>query len=73
MELPIKEEEINAILGRTFTDSLNKLEVKILSVEIRLLHHMVTKLFVSRSDRHDLLSGRDICIIYHVIDRKSVV
>ena len=67
MELPIKEEGINVILGRTFTESLNKLEAKILSIEMRLLHHIVTKLFVPKSGRHDLLSGRDICIIYHVI------
>ena len=67
MELPIKEERINIILGRIYTGSLNKLEAKILSVEMRLLHHMVTKLFVLKSGRHDLLSGRDICIMYHVI------
>ena len=66
MELSIKE-GINVILGRTFTRSLNRLEAKILSVKIRLLHHMVTKLFVPGSGRHDLLSGRDICIMYHVI------
>ena len=34
---------------------------------MRLLHHLVTKLFIPRSGRHDLLSGRDICIMYHVI------
>ena len=67
MELPIKEEGINVILGRTFIKNLNKLEAKILSIEMRLLHHMVTKLFFPRSGRHDLLSGRDICIMYHVI------
>ena len=67
MELPVKEEGINVILGRTFTGSLNKLEAKILSIEMRLLHQMVTKLFFSRSGRHDLLSGRDICIMYHII------
>ena len=67
MELPIKEEGISVILGRTFTENLNKLEAKIFSVEMRLLHHMVIKLFVPRSGRHDLLSGRDICIMYHVI------
>ena len=63
MELSIKEEGINIILGRTYTGSLNKLEVKIFSVEMRLLHHLVTKLFVLRSGRHDFLSGRDICIM----------
>ena len=67
MELPIKEEGINVILGRTYIGSLNKLEAKILSIEMRLLHHLITKLFVPRSGRHDLLSGRDICIMYHVI------
>ena len=67
MELSIKEEGLSAILGRVFTENLNKLEVKILSVEMRLLHHMVTKLFVPRSARYDLLSGRNICIMYHVI------
>ena len=46
LELPIKKEGISAILGRTFTENLNKLEAKILSIEMRLLHHMVTKPFV---------------------------
>ena len=36
MELPIKEEGINVILRRTYTGSLNKLEAKILSIEMRL-------------------------------------
>ena len=30
MELPIKEEGLSAILGRAFTENLNKLEAKIL-------------------------------------------
>ena len=72
MELPIKEEGLSVILGRAFTKNLNKLEARILSVEMRLLHHMVTKLFVPRSGRHDLLSGRDICIMYHVIIETSL-
>ena len=42
MKLSVKEEGINIILGRTFTGSLNKLEAKFLSIEMRLLHHMVT-------------------------------
>ena len=57
MELPVKEEGINVILGGTYSGSLNKLEAKILSIEIRILHQLVTKLFFPRSDRHDLLSG----------------
>ena len=72
MELPIKEEGINIILGRTYTGSLNKLEAKIFSAEMRLLHHLVTKLFVPKSGRHDLLSGRNICIMYHVITQTSL-
>ena len=67
IELSIKEEGINVILGKTYTESLNKLKAKTFSIEMRLLYHLVTKLFVPRSGRHDLLSGRDICIIYHVI------
>ena len=56
MELPVKEEGINVILGRTYSGSLNKLEAKILSIEMRILHQLVTKLFFPRSGRHDLLS-----------------
>ena len=67
MELSIKDKGLSAILGRAFTENLNKLEAKIFSIEMRLLHHMITKLFIPRSDKHDLLSGRDICIMYHVI------
>ena len=57
MELPIKEERINIILGRIYTGSLNKLEAKILSIEMRLLHHLVTKLFVPKSGRHTFYLG----------------
>ena len=39
MELPIKEEGINVILERTFIKNLNKLEAKILSIEMRQLSH----------------------------------
>ena len=67
MKLLIKEEGLSVILGRAFTKKLNKLETRILSIEMRLLHHMVTKLFIPRSGRHNLLSGKDICIMYHVI------
>ncbi|EHA8591530.1 hypothetical protein COCNU_scaffold069186G000010 [Cocos nucifera] len=67
MKLTHKKEGLRAILGRKFEENLNKLEAKILSMEMRLLNHMVTKLFISRSGRHDLLSSRDICIMYHMI------
>ena len=49
IELLIKEERINIILGRTYTENLNKLEAKIFFIEMRLLHHLVTKL---RSEEH---------------------
>ena len=67
MELPVKEEGISVILRETYSGSLNKLEAKILSIEMRILHQMVTKLFFPRSGRHDLLSSRDVCIMFHVI------
>ena len=38
MKLPIKEEGIRIILGETYSGSLNKLEAKILSIEMRILH-----------------------------------
>ena len=63
----MKEEGISVILGGTYIGSLNKLESKILSIEMRILHQLVTKLFFPRSGRHDLLSSRDICIMFHVI------
>ena len=67
MELPVKEEGISVIFGGTYQGNLNKLEAKILPIEMRILHQMVTKLFFPRSGRHDLLSGRDICIMFHII------
>ena len=67
MELPIKEEGIRIILGEAFSGSLNRLEAKLLSIEMRVLHQIVTKLFFPRSGRHDLLSGRDVCVIFHII------
>ena len=42
-------------------------EAKDLSVEMRLLHHMVSKIFFSREERYDLMTGRDICLMHHVV------
>ena len=51
MKLPVKEEGINVILGGTYSGSLNKLEAKILSIEMRILHQLVTKLLDRKSTR----------------------
>ena len=34
---------------------------------MRVLHQIVTKLFFPRSGRHDLLSDRDVCVMFHII------
>ena len=44
-ELPKKEIGHRTILGRDDVEGLLKIEVKYLSVEMRLLHHMVSRIF----------------------------
>ena len=45
MELPNKENEFRRILESGHVGDLSKLDVKLLSIEMRLPHHMVTNYF----------------------------
>ena len=49
-ELPKKEIGLRTILGRDDVEGLLKIEAKDLSVEMRLLHHMVLEFFFSEGE-----------------------
>ena len=49
-ELPRKEDGLRSILGRHDAAGFMKLETKDLSVEMRLLHHMVSRIFFPREE-----------------------
>ena len=66
-ELPKKKIGLRTILGRDDVEGFLKIEAKDLSVKMRLLHHMVSKIFFSREGRYDLMTGRDICLMHHVV------
>ena len=34
---------------------------------MRLLHHMVSKIFFPKGERYDLMTSRDICLMHHVV------
>ena len=66
-ELPKKEVGLRTIFERDDVEGFLKIEAKDLSVEMRLLHHMVSRIFSSRGGRYDLMTGRDICLMHHVV------
>ena len=66
-ELPRKEIRLRTILGREDVEEFMKIEAKNLSVEMRLLHHMVSRIFFPRGRRYDLMTGRDICLMHHIV------
>ena len=43
---------------------------KHLSTEHRLLHHMVSKIFIPRTDRFDYLNKNDVGILYYILKRE---
>ena len=52
--------------------SFMKIEAKDLSVEMRLLHHMISRIFFPRGRRYDLMTGWDICLMHHVISESPL-
>ena len=66
-ELSRKEIGLKTILGREDVEWFIKIEAKDLSVEMRLLHHMIFMIFFPREGRYDLMTGRDICLMHYVV------
>ena len=66
-ELLIKEDDFRTISEDGDIGKLSNLDAKALSVEMKLLHRIMTKLFFPKVGRHDFISGRDICVMHHIV------
>ena len=66
-KLPKKKIGLRTILGRDNVEGFLKIEAMDLSVEMKLLHHMVSRIFFPRGGRYDLMTSKDICLMHHVI------
>ena len=71
-ELSRKEDGLRMILGRDDIKGFIKIEAKNLSVEMKLLHHMIFMIFFPRGGRYDLMTGWNICLMHHVVSESPL-
>lgn len=55
------------ILGREEVEQFVKLQAKDLNAEVRLLHIIICWILLHRSGRFDLITERDIVLMYHIV------
>ena len=58
---------LKAILERDDVDIMEELFANQLSMEMRLLHHIIRRILFSKIDRFDFISETDAIIIQHII------
>ncbi|EHA8586597.1 putative pentatricopeptide repeat-containing protein, chloroplastic [Cocos nucifera] len=62
-----KEEGLRSILQNDDIYGIEKLDaIGDLSMEMRVLHHIICTIFFLRADRFDFVSGRDLCM-HHIV------
>ena len=54
-------------MDRDDEEEVKKVEARDFDVEKRLLHHIVSKIVLPRSERFDLVTNRDIVVMYHIL------
>ncbi|XP_038972044.1 uncharacterized protein LOC120104630 [Phoenix dactylifera] len=59
---------IQYLLGTENVSPLEQISANRLSVENRLLHHIVSRILFSKTGRFDFVSERDILVIFHILN-----
>ena len=63
-----REMTLRLILGREDVGTLDVISANQLSVEMHLLHSIVTHILILKIRRFDFLSGRDLIIMHYILD-----
>ena len=63
--LPDKQDGLKAIVGRD--DVVGDMLAHTLSLEMRLLHHMIGGIFIPKLGQFDFISERELMVMYHII------
>ena len=64
-KLSDKKTRLRLIVGRD--DIVGDVLVPTLSVEMRVLHHIIGGIFIPKLGRHDFIFERELCMIYLMV------
>ena len=60
-----KKTGLRLIIGRD--DIIGDVLAPTLSVEMRVLHHIIGEIFILKLGRYDFVSKKELCMMYHII------
>lgn len=67
-----KIEKLNFCLDRDDEEELKRVEARDFNVKKRLLHYIVYKFFLPKSESFDLVIDKDIVVMYHILKEISI-
>ena len=68
--VPSRRESLAVIMNNEDIDIDKDYFIRYFSPQMRLLHHIVNKIFFPKIDRFDFVTQRDIYIMYHILLKK---
>ena len=72
MTLSRKVDGLKAILERSNVTSLKNLQANLLSMEIRLLHNIVSRIFFPKIGRFDWVNEKDTAFMFFLIKGEQI-
>ena len=67
-----REATLRLILGRDQVNPLKVVSVNQLAIEMRLLHSIISHILISKTDRFDFLSERDLIMMHYILGGRLV-
>lgn len=60
------------ILSQEDVTAIDEILTNQLFIELRLLHHIISRIFLPRIRRFDFVTRKDIAIMYHIIKKIQI-
>ena len=70
--VPPRKESLTVILDNENVDNEKNYFIKDLTPQIRLLHHIINKIFFPKIGRLDFVAQQDLYIMYHIMMEKPI-
>ena len=72
LKLECRSSALRTIMERDDVDEISTVIASSLSLEMRLLHNFISKIFIPRTGRFDWVSERDLAFMKRVIKREAI-
>ena len=69
---PSRRESLTVIMNNENIDTKKDYFIRDFSFQMRLLHHIVNRIFFLKVDRFDFVTQRNMYIMYHILMKKSI-